>query len=55
MHGEKDKNVSIRNIDYIKNKFSGAKDPGIIIIPGANHFLTDNHYDEVKSLILNSK
>jgi len=55
MHGDKDKNVSIRNVDYIKKNFTGVKDPQITILQGGNHFLPDNHYDDVKSLILESK
>jgi len=55
MHGDKDKNVSIRNVDYIKRHFTAASSLDIRIIKGANHFLPDNNYDEVKSLILDCK
>lgn len=51
IHGDKDPLVPVENIDYIKKKFVNAS-ISIKIIPGANHFIPWEHYDEIKSVLL---
>jgi pimeloyl-ACP methyl ester carboxylesterase len=53
LHGDKDGLVPVSNAAYIKQKFTGAQSVEVTIIPGANHFVSDHHYELVKSKLMN--
>ena len=52
IHGDADKFVPVKNVDYGKKKL--VNDPGVkvIIIPGASHFIPWQHFDIIKSHLL---
>jgi len=52
IHGDADKFVPVKNVEYGKQKL--AKNPNIkvIIIPGASHFIPWEHYDLIRAHLL---
>ncbi|MBS1654252.1 MAG: alpha/beta hydrolase [Bacteroidetes bacterium] len=52
MHGDKDNMVPVGNAAFAKEQLVNAKSVKVIIIPGANHFIPWEHYDEIKNLLL---
>ena len=52
MHGNKDTYVPVTNADYAKMKLINAKAVAIKILPGADHFITHERYEEVKEVLL---
>lgn len=52
MHGDKDNMVPVGNAAFAKEQLVNAKSVKVIIIPGANHFIPWEHYDEIKKVLL---
>ena len=52
IHGDKDKFVTVKNVDYGKKKLLHNSNIKIIIIPGAGHFIPWEHYDLIKAHLL---
>lgn len=52
IHGDKDKFVTVKNVDYGKEKLKHNPDVKVIIIPGAGHFIPWEHYDTIKKHLL---
>jgi pimeloyl-ACP methyl ester carboxylesterase len=52
LHGDKDGLVPVSNADYAKKMLANAKSVSVTIIPGANHFISDNKYELVKETLL---
>lgn len=52
LHGDKDGLVPVSNAEFTKKMLVNAKSVSVTIIPGANHFVSDNHYDLVKELLM---
>lgn len=52
LHGDKDGLVPVSNAAYARKMLVNATSVSVTIIPGANHFVSDNHFDLVKKLLL---
>jgi pimeloyl-ACP methyl ester carboxylesterase len=52
MHGNKDTYVPAANTDYAKAKLTNSKSVDVKILPGADHFITHERYEDVKELFL---
>ena len=52
IHGDADKFVTVKNVDYGKKKLLHNSNIKIIIIPGASHFIPWEHYDLIKEHLL---
>ena len=52
MHGDKDGLVPVSNAGYTKKMLVNAESVSVKIIPGANHFISDNQYDMVKEVLM---
>lgn len=52
MHGDKDGLVPVSNAAFTKKMLVNAKTVSVTIIPGANHFVSDHHYELVKETLL---
>jgi pimeloyl-ACP methyl ester carboxylesterase len=52
IHGDKDKFVTIKNVEYGKKKLLHNPHVKIIIIPGASHFIPWEHFDIIKAHLL---
>ena len=52
MHGDKDRLVPLSNAAFSKKMLVNAKSVTVTIIPGANHFVSDNHYELVKETLM---
>ena len=52
MHGDKDTYVPVTNADYAKMKLTNSRSVDVKILPGANHFITHERYEEVKEVFL---
>ena len=52
IHGDADKFVTVKNVDYGKNKLQNNPGLKIIIIAGAGHFIPWEHYDLIKQHLL---
>ena len=52
IHGDADKFVTVKNVEYGKKKLSNNRDVKVIIIPGANHFIPWQHFDIIKTHLL---
>jgi len=52
LHGDKDGLVPVSNAAFIQKKLVNAKSVSVTIIPGANHFVSDNHYELVKAVLM---
>lgn len=53
IHGDADKFVTVKNVDYGKLKLAGNAKVKVIIIPGAGHFIPWQHFDIIKTHLLN--
>jgi len=51
-HGDKDSYVPVANSAYAKYELVNAKAIHVKILPGANHFITHERYDDVKNVLL---
>jgi pimeloyl-ACP methyl ester carboxylesterase len=52
LHGDKDGLVPVSNAEYSKKMLINAKSISMTIIPGANHFVSDNKYELVKDVFM---
>ena len=52
LHGDKDGLVPVSNAAYAKQMLVNAKSVSVTIIPGANHFVSDNNYELVKKTLI---
>lgn len=52
LHGTGDGLVPVSNAAFSKKMLVNARSVSVTIIPGANHFISDNHYELVKAKIL---
>ena len=52
LHGDKDTYVPIANADYAKKKLINASPVTMKILPGADHFITHERYNDVKELLM---
>jgi pimeloyl-ACP methyl ester carboxylesterase len=52
IHGDKDKFVTVKNVEYGKKKLANNPNVKVIIIPGANHFIPWEHFDLIKTHLL---
>ena len=52
LHGDKDTYVPVANADYAKRKLTKAKSVEVKILPGADHFIQKERYDEVKEVLM---
>lgn len=52
IHGDADKFVTVKNVDYGKKKLVNNPGVKVIIIPGASHFIPWEHYGLIKSHLL---
>jgi pimeloyl-ACP methyl ester carboxylesterase len=52
IHGDADKFVTVKNVDYGKKKLLNNSGVKTIIIPGASHFIPWQHFDIIKTHLL---
>jgi pimeloyl-ACP methyl ester carboxylesterase len=52
LHGDKDTYVPVANVEYAKKKLLNAKTVEVNILPGADHFITHERYEEVKEVLM---
>lgn len=52
VHGDKDTYVPVANADYAKKKLTKAKSVEVKILPGADHFIPKERYEEVKEVLM---
>ena len=52
IHGDKDKFVPVKNVEYGKKKLVNNSNVKAIIIPGANHFIPWEYFDLIKTHLL---
>ena len=52
IHGDADKFVTVKNVEYGKKKLAGNPNVKVIIIPGASHFIPWEHFDLIRDHLL---
>lgn len=52
IHGDKDKFVTVKNVEYGKKKLANNPNVKVIIIPGAGHFIPWEHFNLIKTHLL---
>jgi pimeloyl-ACP methyl ester carboxylesterase len=52
LHGDNDGLVPVSNAEFIKKMLVNADTVSVTIIPGANHFVSDHHYELVKETFM---
>ncbi len=52
IHGDADKFVTVKNVEYGKKKLANNAKVKIIIIPGASHFIPWQHFDIIKKHLI---
>lgn len=52
LHGDKDGLVPVSNAEFGRRMMVNAKSVSVTIIPGGNHFISDNNYDLVKEALM---
>lgn len=52
LHGDKDPLVPVENVKFIQQQCSNAKPMRTTIIPGANHFIPWQHFQEIRAVLL---
>jgi len=52
IHGDKDSNVPVENVDYAKKKLTKAKSIEVKTLQGANHYIQSNRYNDVKEVLM---
>ena len=52
IHGDKDKFVTVKNVDYGKRKLQHNPGLKIVIIPGAGHFIPWEHFTTIRENLL---
>jgi len=51
-HGDKDTYVSVANADYAKKKLTKARSVEVNILKGADHFIPQERYADIKELLM---
>ena len=51
-HGDKDTYVPVANADYAKRKLTKASSVEVKILPGAEHFIPKERYNEIKEVLM---
>lgn len=51
-HGDKDTYVPVANADYAKKKLTNASSVALRILPGAEHFIPKERYNEIKEVLM---
>jgi len=51
-HGDKDKYVPVSNAEYAQKKLTNARPVVVKILPGADHYITTERYEEIKELLM---
>jgi len=52
IHGDKDTYVPVANVDYAKKKLTKAKLVEVKILAGADHFIPQERYEDVKEVLM---
>ena len=52
IHGDKDKFVTVKNVDYGKRKLQHNPGLKVVIIPGAGHFIPWEHFTTIRENLL---
>ena len=52
IHGDADKFVTVKNVEYGKKKLAGNPNVKVIIIPGASHFIPWEHFGLIRDHLL---
>lgn len=52
LHGDKDTYVPVANADYAKKKLTKASLVEVKILPGAEHFIPKERYDDIKGVLM---
>lgn len=52
LHGDKDTYVPVANADFAKRKLTKAASVDVKILPGAEHFITHERYEDVKEVLM---
>ena len=52
IHGTKDKNVPVGNVDYAKRKLTRARSVEVKLLPGADHSIPLNRYNDIKEVLM---
>ena len=52
IHGDKDTNVPVENVDYAKKKLTKAKSVEVKILQEGNHYIQSNRYDDIKEVLM---
>ena len=52
LHGDKDSYVPVANVEYAKKKLAKARSVEVKILPGAEHFIPKERYDEIKEVLM---
>ena len=52
IHGDKDTYVPVANVDYAKKKLTKARSVEVKILPGADHFIPKERYDDIKDVLM---
>ncbi len=52
IHGDADKFVTVKNVDYGRKKLVNNPNVKVIIIPGAGHFIPWDHFELIKKHLL---
>ena len=52
IHGDADKFVTVKNVEYGKKKLANNPNVKVIIIPGGSHFIPWEHFDLIKAHLL---
>ena len=52
IHGDADKFVTVKNVEYGKKKLAGNLNVKVIIIPGAGHFIPWEHFEIIRKHLL---
>ena len=52
IHGDKDTYVPVANVDYAKKKLTKARSVEVKILPGADHFIPKERYEDIKEVLM---
>ena len=52
IHGDKDTYVPVANVDYAKKKLTKARSVEVKLLPGADHFIPKERYEDVKQVLM---
>lgn len=52
IHGDKDTYVPVANVNYAKKKLTKARSVEVKILPGADHFIPKDRYEDIKEVLM---